>query len=217
MVAGGLAVGVCLALFGFLAAGISENTELVAFDKHVWSELRQVDAAAPAVVELFAFITGMGSHGALLAVGVVMGFYLVLRRSWLLLCIWVITLATGAGLNHLLKEIFVRTRPDLATAAGYSFPSGHSMNSAITYGMLIYLLFLWAERGWQRRLGVSCMVLLVLAIGFSRMVLGQHYFSDVLGGFAAGTAVVALAVMVAERLRFHPMPATAPEQVAETV
>jgi undecaprenyl-diphosphatase len=217
MVAGGLAVGVCLALFGFLAAGIAEGSELVKFDKHLWQELWQVDAAAPAVVEIFAFITGMGSHGALLAVGTVMGFYLVLRRSWQLLCIWVITLAIGAGLNHLLKEIFARARPDLATAAGYSFPSGHSMNSAVTYGMLIYLLVLWSERGWQRQLGVSCMVLLVLAIGFSRMVLGQHYFSDVLGGFAAGTAVVALAVTVTERLRFRPMPASAPERVAETV
>jgi membrane-associated phospholipid phosphatase len=71
------------------------------------------------------------------------------------------------------------------------------MGSAIAYGMLICLLFLCFQRGWLRHLAAGALVVLVLAIGFSRMLLGAHWASDVLGGFAAGAVVVAVFVTVA--------------------
>jgi undecaprenyl-diphosphatase len=107
-------------------------------------------------------------------------------------------------LNDGLKDIFVRARPEGARAGGYSFPSGHSMSSALAYGMLIYVLALESARGWQRRVSTGLLLLLIITIGFSRMFLGVHYLSDVLAGFAMGGAMVAVSVTISETLRCRP-------------
>jgi undecaprenyl-diphosphatase len=114
-------------------------------------------------------------------------------------------LAGGEALNLLLKELFARPRPffvdPLLPVTGYSFPSGHAMVALVAYGMLAYFAIL-ALRSWQARaavvLGTS---LLVLLIGFSRMYLGVHYFSDVLAGFAAGGVWLSALITAMEIIR----------------
>jgi membrane-associated phospholipid phosphatase len=201
VLAGGMATGLCLALFGFLAAGVATESELDRLDKHVAHDLRQLGQQAPTTVAVFRYVTELGGRYTLILISAVLCVYLVVRRHWLLLAVWLTTLLAGAGLNEILKHVFERTRPEGAAVSGYSFPSGHSMNSAVAYGMLTYLVILESAGGWRRRLSTIVLVLLILAVGFSRMVLGAHYLSDVLGGFAAGAAVVALSVTITETYR----------------
>jgi len=94
--------------------------------------------------------------------------------------------------SNIFSDSTTDLRPSNATATAYilhsySFPSGHAMGSLVGYGMLAYLLVIsWADR-WQVRVAiVSIAALLILAIGVSRLYLGVHYFSDVVGGYAAG-------------------------------
>jgi len=124
---------------------------------------------------------------------------------WILLWTWLATVAGSALLNWLLKDFFQRPRPHFAhpllVETSYSFPSGHAMESFVAYGMLAYFAVL-ALRTWEARVGVVCgAALLVVLIGFSRMYLGVHYFSDVIAGYAAGGVWLSALITGAETIR----------------
>ena len=111
----------------------------------------------------------------------------------LLLSVWLGTNLGGLLVQMALKTLIHRARPQYAAAYlhghSYSFPSGHAMQSTIAYVMVVVVGSLASER-WRahRPLLLAGAVALVLLIGFSRVYLGVHYPSDVVGGFAAGTA-----------------------------
>jgi undecaprenyl-diphosphatase len=153
--------------------------------------------ATPAADKAMIVITALGS-------GVIYAVFAPLTLGWLL---WLrrrreaVTLAVCLGgaatLNFLLKHLFERARPDLfkiITAAGYSFPSGHAMVSLCFYGMVAYLLCRRLRRLPAQIAGYSLAAVLVAIIGFSRIYLGVHYPSDVLGGYLAGGTWLAFCV-----------------------
>src|ERR1039458_4473164 len=97
-----------------------------------------------------------------------------------------LTLAIGVrrALDASLKHIIQRPRPIYAAAflhgTSYSFPSGHAMESLVGYGMLAYFLVIfWATRRYSQVAIIVASTMLIAAIGFSRLYLGVHYFSDV--------------------------------------
>jgi undecaprenyl-diphosphatase len=99
-----------------------------------------------------------------------------------------INLLLGALINVSIKYMIQRDRPDilrLIDITGYSFPSGHSMASMSFYGFLIYLCCKNYKTRWKYLI-VSLISILILFIGISRIYLGVHYASDVLGGFSLG-------------------------------
>ena len=118
---------------------------------------------------------------------------------------WLAAVAGSAVLNQLLKGLFERPRPyfehPLLIEPSYPFPSGHAMESFVVYGMLVYFAVL-ALRSWKARVAVVCgAALLVVLIGFSRMYLGVHYFSDVLAGYAAGGVWLSALITGVETIR----------------
>lgn len=89
-------------------------------------------------------------------------------------------------LNQSLKRILQRPRPTeyrIIQETGYSFPSGHSMISMAFYGYLIYLIYRYVKNKYIKWLSISLLSILICLIGISRIYLGVHYTSDVLGGF----------------------------------
>lgn len=119
-----------------------------------------------------------------------------------------VTVAVGGGilLSSLLKEVFERPRPDLvphgAVVYTASFPSGHSMLSAVTYLTLGALLARLHEKRRVKAYLFAVALLLTLVIGFTRVYLGVHWPTDVLAGWTAGAAwavVCWLAVRVLQR------------------
>lgn len=94
-------------------------------------------------------------------------------------------------LNQLLKRIIQRPRPEgyrLITENGYSFPSGHSMVSMAFYGFIIYLIWKLVKNKKIKYLETGILGIFIFLIGFSRIYLGVHYASDVVGGFAISIA-----------------------------
>lgn len=90
------------------------------------------------------------------------------------------------ALNQLIKAILQRPRPDefrIVEASGYSFPSGHSMVSMAFYGYLIYLIYKYVKNKYIKWTSIILLSILICLIGISRIYLGVHYTSDVLGGF----------------------------------
>ena len=182
-------------LFGSLAEQVVEEESLVRFDQDLAAALHQ--QASPLEVQIFRVVTKFADTPTLVVIDLVVGLALGLRRRWLLMGSWAITVIGGALLNTLLKAIFQRPRPEFETPLlieqYWSFPSAHAMMSLVTYGMLAYLLLVFLEPHLAR-IGGALLVALVLLIGFSRLYLGVHYFSDVIAGYTAGS--VWLAIMI---------------------
>lgn len=201
-----LAVGFLVALlatiaFGFLADRVYLQ-ESIALDTFANPFLHSI--ASPFLDAVMNGITSLGST-EIVGSFFVLAIVLLLsrgRRSEALF----LTVAIGGSvaLNGIMKLIFERPRPRLPWAhvlPDFSFPSGHSMSSLVFY--LAVALILWATFG--RRVGIAAVIVAVataVAVGASRIYLGYHYFSDVIGGFAAGLAwlsTVALAFEVVPR------------------
>jgi membrane-associated phospholipid phosphatase len=112
-----------------------------------------------------------------------------------------LNLGIAYAFNNGTKYIFARARPDFSSVYvdpdSYSFPSGHAMISAAVYGLTAYLLSI-AYPGYRIAFRIIA-ILLVLAVGISRMYLDAHWPSDVLAGFAAGWILVSLMVRWYER------------------
>jgi len=92
-------------------------------------------------------------------------------------------------LNRILKAIFRRERPSvlrLAEETGYSFPSGHAMVSIGYYGYIIYLVYRYVKNKRARNIIILLLALLILLIGISRIYLGVHYATDIIGAYIIG-------------------------------
>ena len=105
-------------------------------------------------------------------------------------------------LNGTLKFVYHRARPTVfewqTTAVSSSFPSGHAMSATVVYGTVAYLLMRLQKHVWAKALTLCTAVLLVLLICLTRLYLGVHYPSDVLGGIVVGLAWAAFCMATLE-------------------
>jgi undecaprenyl-diphosphatase len=177
-------------LFAFLLIVVRlQWGPLEAADHRAAAGLNSLVAGHAAAVSVVKAVTWLGSSGVLWTVTGTAAVVLAIRRRWRLA---VYLLVAGAGaltLDPVLKALVGRLRPvvahPIAYGTGDSFPSGHALGSIVCYGAL-YLVFLPATGGKWRRLFTVAIVTLIVAIGASRLLLGVHYLSDVLGAWALG-------------------------------
>jgi membrane-associated phospholipid phosphatase len=152
--------------------------------------------------EVFRAITWTGNFVTLLAVTLVAVVVLWRRRRKTDALFVALAFLGAQVLSNGMKLGFRRERPffpdPLATESTFSFPSGHALVSLAVYGSIALLLARRISSGPLRLLLLGGTALLVLAIGFSRLYLGVHFLSDVLAGFAAGAAWLALLYVALE-------------------
>ena len=107
-------------------------------------------------------------------------------------------------LNQLLKRILRRPRPTefrIVEETGYSFPSGHSMVSMAFYGYLIYLIYRYIKNKYIKWSLIVLLSILICLIGISRIYLGVHYTSDVLGGFLLSISYLVVYISLIKNLK----------------
>ena len=195
-------------LFGGIAEDIIHHDPLTQFDLTIADAFNR--HANPTGVAIAKAVSLLGSPGFIAAWGLSLVGLLLVRRQYLLLGGWVAAVAGGGLLDLALKRVFHRTRPTwdlpLLTARGWSFPSGHAMGSLVAYGMLAYLLQRETHlRRHPQMLVIAGAALLILLVDLSRMYLGVHYFSDVIGGYAAGVVWLAACISGLEVVRRRPL------------
>lgn len=160
----------------------------------------------PAWLETWAIeLTAIGSGPVLaLMVLLVAGYFVVAQRFGAAFFIVAVSIS-GALLSSLLKHLYDRDRPSvvphLAEVASGSFPSGHSMASSLIYLALGAVLAQSAARWRERIYFIAAAFFLAFLVGLTRVYLGVHYPSDVLGGWAAGLGWALLCWMIAYWLR----------------
>ncbi len=174
-----------LLVLGTIADGVRDQ-EVFALD--TWATPFLHGIQSPAFNALMNGLTAMGSTLIVLPIFVAVGGALLVTRRYGALLFLAVALGGSLVIDFVMKLIFERPRPKLDYAAvlpDYSFPSGHSMNGVVFY--VAIALIAWSVFG--RRIGLIATVaaaVLALGIGVSRIYLGYHYLTDVVGGWLAG-------------------------------
>jgi undecaprenyl-diphosphatase len=191
-----LAIACLLFAFGVIAQNVTAGTSL-AFDQKIVLALREPgNPSAPVgpawAQEAARDLTSLGSIIVLLIMTCAVAIYLFLVRKYAAACLLLVAVFGGMAMNDLLKLAFARPRPDHVYQATRvftsSFPSAHAELSAITYLTMAALL---AQSQSSFRIGlyfIALATLLTISIGVSRIYLGVHYPTDVLGGWCIGAA-----------------------------
>jgi undecaprenyl-diphosphatase len=199
----GLAVLSLAVLFVVLADEVREGGTR-GFDTALLHAAQTLRAGHPWFAEVMRDLSGLGSSVVLAVFTVAACGYLLLIGARTMAALVALSVGSAALLVSLLKPVFGRLRPGAVfaefLASGLSFPSGHASMSAVVF--LTFGALLASRRG---RLGERCYIMgaaagLTLLVGLSRIALGVHWATDVLGGWAFGTAWALLWLLVARRL-----------------
>ena len=169
-----------LLLFFYLVRLINPNTISV-LDNYIYNLIKGF--ISPKMTPIVKFITEFGNYTVMIPVIIL--FYLF-NKDKSFNRYFTINLVAIFTSNFIVKNIIRRDRPidiNLIIENGFSFPSGHSMVSFAFYGFIIYYVYCSHLSKLGKTIIISILTLLVLMIGLSRIYLGVHYASDVIGGF----------------------------------
>ncbi len=200
-----MAVTAAAAVFAVLLVLVRlQWAPLESADHRAAANLNRLIASHRAIVTVVKTITWLGSDGVLWTVIGAAAIVLAIRRQWRLAAYLLVTGAGALVLDPVLKSLVGRLRPvvahPIAYGTGDSFPSGHALGSIVCYGAIL-LVFLPAARGRWRAGLITVIVALVALIGISRILLGVHYLSDVLGAWALGITWLGLTALAFELTR----------------
>ena len=185
-------------LFGMLAEDVFTGDPIVMLDRRVavWLHVHSL----PAVTTIMLAVTRMHSASGVTVLTIAFAGWLAWKRhcDWLLALLLVVP--GGMAVNVLMKYAFHRARPSfvdpLLTLPSYSFPSGHTAGATLFYGVLAAFAMThvatWRSRAWCAAAALA----MVALVGFSRMYLGAHYLSDVVGAALEASAWLALCLTV---------------------
>jgi membrane-associated phospholipid phosphatase len=179
--------------------GLAERPDgSTGFDRSITSWL--VDHRASGLTTLAHALSTIGSQKVLIPLVAVVAVALLLRRAWGLVGLLVVIWAGGLGLYSLAKHFVDRPRPPmdiwLTQAASSAFPSGHATQSLSTFAALAIVAAALLSNA--RRPALALAIVLAAGVGWSRVYLGVHWATDVIGGWLAAACWVALVAWLAE-------------------
>ena len=170
---------VVIIIFIAIAEDVFEK-EIFEFDEIIYNFF--VNHRSNTLNTFFKAITKLGNAMVILTLTILCVIFIKDKKYKILVPTNIITII---GLNILLKNIFVRPRPNqfrIIEETGYSFPSGHAMASTAFYGLLIYIAYKKIQNKTLRNTICIMLIVLILIIDISRIYLGVHYTSDVVAG-----------------------------------
>lgn len=179
----------CMILFFAIIEDVLDN-EIWKFDENIYRVISSL--ISQPLTSIFKVVTHLGGAIGIASITILI-FIIFKDKKYGMYTL--LNLAIIVPINQILKFIIQRPRPDefrIIEQGGYSFPSGHSMASMAFYGFLIFLVYKKVENPYWRWGGCTCLSFLILVIGISRIYLGVHYASDVIGGFCLSISYLIL-------------------------
>ena len=185
----GVIIFIAVLVFIGVAVGV-QTGYLDGFDDAV--RYRVYSIRSEKLTMFWKFITHSGDSEIVIMLGIVLLLVKSLRNKYGVK--FAIAALSSTALYQGMKYIFQRPRPDIALRlieeSGYSFPSGHSMNCLVSYGILAYLILKYCENARLAKIFSVGLGLIIILIGLSRVYVGVHFPTDVIGGWSLGIAVL---------------------------
>ncbi len=180
-----------LVVFGVIALLLIPPWQpLIDFDHSVAQWAYDISHDSPLLLDVLTVIAVVMSNWGVIAILLVLSGLLWWRNERLLVAWIVLSTVIALGGNLLLKLIYQRERPvwesPLYEIGGYSFPSGHAAGAGLLFSVLALLTIVTTGRGLRRRLLLTLWSVLAAVVAADRVLLGVHYFSDVVAGLAFG-------------------------------
>ncbi|MFC6177552.1 phosphatase PAP2 family protein [Companilactobacillus huachuanensis] len=180
-----------LLIFAFWTINVVLNTNLIQnFDTTL---INQIYHHNYLTLGIFRIITSIGDTYATIVVTAIIFLLLIVKKYHYAAIYLVLNKVVISGINSIIKTIIDRPRPShhhYVSAGGYSFPSGHSASSFALYiSILIISLYIFKKISIKILISTIC-IAMVLLIGYSRIFLGVHYPSDVLGGYLLAATIL---------------------------
>lgn len=200
---GAILMMIAAAVFGNLAADVVSHDDITEVDAFLadWFHSHKNSIWTDPML----FITHTHDVLGVCVMASVLGLYFYLKKARYWLICLVLAVPGGQLLNVLLKYIFQRARPSfdepLLTLSTYSFPSGHTLGATVFYGVLAAYLVCTVPRWKPRILIMLFACTMVGLVALSRVYLGAHYLSDVLGAIVEGCGWLAVCITACSTLR----------------
>ncbi|MBR3785797.1 MAG: phosphatase PAP2 family protein [Firmicutes bacterium] len=193
-------MGCALICFGVIASQVVQNP-VIAFDETI--RFWVYEQRSPFLSAIFIPVTYMGNWQTITVLAAILILIPKTRRT-IGLPFAVISLSSTV-VYKVVKDIFERPRPELDVRlipqGGFSFPSGHSMNCIVCFGILIYLIRRYCPNRKVANVLTVLLALLIIGIGTSRVYVGVHFPTDVLGGWSLGLAFLMGSILILEKIR----------------
>jgi len=157
------------------------NNKITELDQSVHTHI--LNMRNDTLTNTLIIITNISSAYSLIVISILLLAILKKKKIPLLICL---NLILSYAINATAKLIFTRPRPsgiNLIEESGFSYPSGHAMISMAYFGFIAYLIYKNCKNNITKTLIIITLIITILTIGFSRIYLGVHYLSDVIGGF----------------------------------
>lgn len=162
------------------------------------------------ITKIFIFFTYLGNWQIIIGLSIVAVVILGLLRKKREIIFLLAALISGEVIKELLKFLIHRPRPDISFSLisenGYAFPSGHAVMSVIFYGAIVYFIYKLCKKTRQKIILLTGLATLIILIGLSRIYLGVHWASDIVGGWLIGLSILAFFIAVFERLKRPTLP-----------
>ena len=159
------------------------------------------------LTQFFLWMTYLGDvYGYLIVLGVYLTLSIVVFKKWKYVAQTFLVLLLATVSNVVLKRFVDRARPGiehLVSVETLSYPSGHAMSSMAFYGFLIYLFYKFKINGIMKIGIISLLIFVILSIGTSRIYLGVHFPSDIVGGYIAGAIWVIFCVLIFDLVEIY--------------
>lgn len=152
------------------------------------------------LTNIFKFISFICSPKFMILINLCLFIFIILKKKYKLFLINIASIASVV-INNIIKIIIKRERPNflvLASETSYSFPSGHSMISILFFGSIIYLVNKYNIK-YKKTITILLSIFIIL-VGSSRLYLGVHFLTDVIGGYLCGFVTLIIVIMIFERV-----------------
>jgi len=194
-----VSAAVILSIAFICLAFLANKNPYFAFDPAISTRIQSIDLPVfPTLLDILNWI-GFTPQSYFISAAIIL-FLLLRRRTWEgIVSLVSVLISTGAG--RIIKPLIARPRPsaDLVHVGeqlhDYSFPSGHVLYFVTFFGFLLFLTFAVIRPSWIRLALATILSVMVALIGVSRIFVGNHWFSDTLGGYLLGGAILSLTIL----------------------